>query len=148
MVHNFQVRIMKLSKILKVSSTSKAKGTHEPNSLFHHPSLFPDLVSFVSFVQLCCLLQRLDPAVFACWALLKDHQGAGRPQGRVVLVQGLCCIQQQAGEPKEKMKMGSQGQIRRQGKPLLCSGVEVRKVHASLRGQKMMLNHPRQAFSG
>lgn len=32
----------------------------------------------MSFVQLCCLLQSLDPVVFACLALLKDCQGAGR----------------------------------------------------------------------
>lgn len=101
--------------------------------------------------ELCSASLSLAKAGSCCICMLGSSERLPRcweTQGRVLLVQGLCCIQQEAGQPREKMKMGNHSQISRQGRSLLCSRMEVRKVYASLRGQKMMLNHPRQAFSG
>lgn len=101
--------------------------------------------------ELCSAPLSLAKAGSCCICVLVSFEGllkCWETQGRVVLVQGLCCTQQQTGEPREKMKMGNHSQISRRGRSLLRSGMEVRRVHASLRGQKMMLNQPRQAFSG
>lgn len=109
------------------------------------------IVCIGQLCELCSALLSLAKAGSCCTCMLGSSESLPRcweTQGRAVLVQGLCCIQQQAGEPREKMKMGNHGQISRQGRSLLCSVMEMRRVHASLRGQKMMLNQPRQAFSG